>query len=135
MGLISKASRAAGGLLLVCSLVSTSCGPALVESRENFDIPLSRTFDSPEALARAVLEAFAEEDVETLKSLPLSKDEFRIYVWPELPASRPERNIPLDFGWGDLHEKSVSAIASNFGRYKVRKFELISIRFNKGKTD
>jgi hypothetical protein len=136
MNLRAKASRAAGGLLLVRALALTSCDPAPVESEAtNLSVPPSSTFDSPEALARAVLEAFAKEDVETLKNLPLSKEEFRLYVWPKLPASRPERNVPLDYAWGDLHEKSVHAIASNFNRYKGRKFELISIRFKKGKTD
>jgi hypothetical protein len=97
--------------------------------------PLSRTFDSPEALARAVLEAFEREDVETLKSLPLTKEEFRLHVWPKLPASRPERNVSFDYGWTDLNQKSVSSIASNYNRYKGRKLELLSIGFKGHETD
>ncbi len=132
----SKASRVAGGLLLASALVSISCNPAPAESgAANLEPALSFTFDSPEALARAVLKAFAEEDVETLKGLPLSKEEFRVHVWPKLPASRPERNLPFDYGWTDLHQKSVNSIATNFAHYKGRKLELLSIGFKGETTD
>jgi hypothetical protein len=130
------ASRIAGGLVLASALATTSCNPSPAESGgANLEPGLSSTFDSKEALARSVLKAFAEEDVATLKSLPLSREEFRRHVWPKLPASRPERNIPFDYGWGDLYQKSVNSIASNFTRYKGRKLELVSVRFNGETTD
>jgi hypothetical protein len=137
MTLRSKAPRVAGGLLLVCAAALAGCGAGPRES-EAGDVelpPLSSTFESPEALARAVLDAFARQDVETLKSLPLTKEEFRLYVWPRLPASRPERNIPFEYGWTDLHQKSVSSIASNYKRYQGRKLELLSIGFEGDETD
>lgn len=108
--------------------------PAASEGNDR-EPALSSTFDSKEALARAVLEAFAEEDVETLKRLPLSKDEFRLYVWPRLPASRPERGVPLEYAWGELDQKSRSAVASSFSRYKGRRLELVSVRFQGEVTD
>ena len=132
----SQAPRFAGGLLLVSTLAFAACDPASVAS-EAADVgpTLSRTFDSPEALARAVLEALAKEDVETLKSLPLNKDEFRLYVWPKLPASKPERGVPFEYAWGDLSQKSRNAIGSSYARYKGRKLELLSITFQDGETD
>jgi hypothetical protein len=130
------ALRVAGGLLLGYALVLPGCGPAPAESgASNLEPTLSSTFDSPEALACAVLEAFATEDVARLKSLPLSKDEFRLYAWPKLPASRPERGLPLEYAWGELSQKSRNAIAANYARHKGRKLELISIRFKDGRTD
>ncbi len=123
------ALRFAGGLSSVLALALTACGAPEEEPR------LSSTFESPEALAQAVLEAVSKEDVETLKGLPLSKDEFRLYVWPKLPASRPERGVPLEYVWGDLSQKSRNAIAASYSRYKGRKLELVSIRFQDGKTD
>jgi hypothetical protein len=117
-------------------MAAAGCDPAPAKSEAaNLPVPFSKTFESPEALARAVLDAFAREDVETLKSLPLTKEEFRLHVWPKLPASRPERGLPFDYGWGDLHQKSIASIAGNFARYKGRKLELLSIRFKDGKTD
>jgi len=132
----SRAPRFAGGLLLVSALASLSCGPVPAESgAANVEPALSSTFDSPGAVARAVLKAFAEEDVERLKSFPFSKEEFRLFVWPKLPASNPERGVPFDYAWGDLSQKSRNAIASSYARYKGRKLELLSLRFQDGETD
>jgi len=132
----SQAPRFAGGLLLVPVVALAACDPAPAESEATDLEPiLSSTFESPEALTRAVLEALAKEDVETLKSLPLTKDEFRLYVWPKLPASRPERGVPFEYGWGDLHQKSRNSIASNYSRYKGRQLDLISVGFQDGSTD
>ncbi len=132
----SKASRFAGGLFFLSALALAGCDPAPVEGEATeLALNLSSTFDSPEALTRAVLEAFAKEDVETLKSLPLTKDEFRLYVWPKLPASRPERGVPFEYGWGDLHQKSRNSIAGNYSRYKGRTLELLSVGFQDGSTD
>ena len=132
----TQAPRFAGGLFLVSTLALAACDPAPAESgATNLEPALSSTFDSAEALADAVLEALAKEDVERLKSLPLSKDEFRLYVWPKLPASQPERGVPLEYAWGELSQKSRNAIASSYARYKGRKLELLSMTFMDGETD
>jgi hypothetical protein len=132
----SRASRLAGGLLLFSALALAACDPAPVASEATDVEPtLSSTFDSPEAVARAVLEALAKEDVEALMSLPLSKEEFHLYVWPKLPASNPERGVPFEYAWGDLSQKSRNAIASSYAHYKGRKLELLSLTFQDGETD
>jgi hypothetical protein len=68
--------------------------------------PLANTTVSPEALATAVLDAFARRDRAQLDALAVSEQEFRDHVWPDLPAARPERNLPFSYVWGDLHQKS-----------------------------
>ena len=68
-------------------------------------------------------------------SILVDKDEFRLYVWPWLPASRPERGVPLEYAWGELSQKSRSAVASSFSRYKGRNLELVSVRFQGDVTD
>ena len=68
--------------------------------------PLANTRPSPEALATAVLDALVRRDRGALEALALSEREFRDHVWPELPAARPERNLPFSYVWGDLHQKS-----------------------------
>jgi len=40
-------------------------------------------------------EAMHAGDLERLRSLVLTRDEFWAHVWPYLPASRPERNVPF----------------------------------------
>lgn len=139
-----KASRVAGGLCLVLGLglFCTGCERDAAGSGTAGDIAggddgpvLSQTFSSPEAIARAVLEGIAKEDVEALEQLPLSKDEFRLYVWPKLPSSRPERGVPFEFAWADLHQKSTGSIAQNFRRFKGRKLELLEMKFQNETTD
>ena len=106
-------------------LLAVSCG-ATAESEEasvgdvvaDVDVSLEPTFDSPEALARTFIDALAREDGETLDSLALTEDQFRVYVWPQLPSSRPERNVPFEYGWGDLHQKSHNALLFTFSRHK-----------------
>ena len=47
----------------------------------------------------------------------------------ELPAARPERNLPFSYVWGDLHQKSDQALAGVLSREGGRRFELVGIRF------
>ena len=91
--------------------------------------PLHHTFASPEALSRAVLTALAANDADTLRALPLDELEFRNAVWPDLPASRPERNVPFDYAWGDLNQKSNNALRRLVARYGGREYELVKVHF------
>jgi hypothetical protein len=106
----------AGGLLL-----AAACRPA--------PPPLASAFDSPEALARAVLDRVAAGDVDGLKALALTELEFRERVWPELPAARPERNLPFSYVWGDLRQKSEAGLSSVLSRYRAHRLELVEVRF------
>jgi hypothetical protein len=65
---------------------------------------------SGDALARAVLTALHDRDVDRLRALALTESEFRDVVWPELPAARPERNLTADYVWADLHAKSEAGL-------------------------
>src|SRR5688572_12772208 len=90
---------------------------------------LSNTFDSPEALGRAVLSALASKDLERLRSLPLSEGEFRAYVWPELPTSRPERNVPFDYAWGQMKQHSDGSLGETLARYGGKPLRFVRTRF------
>ncbi|MEZ5416796.1 MAG: hypothetical protein R2708_05580 [Vicinamibacterales bacterium] len=104
---------------LVASLAA--CAPRVA--------PLAHTASSPEALASAVLAALAAGDRETLVGLALSESEFRDYVWPDLPAARPERNLPFSYVWGDLHQKSEASLAVTLDAMRGRRQELVEVRF------
>ena len=67
---------------------------------------LANASNSAEALATSVLDALAQRDRARLDALAVSEQEFRDHVWPDLPAARPERNLPFSYVWGDLHQKS-----------------------------
>jgi hypothetical protein len=116
-----RAFLVAGGLAV---LAACTPAPPLLEP----------TFDSPEAVARAVLDGFAAGDREALRRLALSEQEFRQRVWPELPSARPERNLPFSYVWGDLKQKSDASLARLFARHQGRRFEFVSVRFDEPKT-
>ncbi len=76
-----------------------------------------------------MLTALAANDVDTLRALPLDELEFRTAVWPDLPSSRPERGVPFDYAWGDLHQKSDNALRRLAARRGGRRYELVAVRF------
>ena len=76
--------------------------------------PLANTHSSASSLASAVLDALARRDRAALKALALNETEFRDHVWPELPAARPERNLPFSYVWGELRQKSLQALAAGY---------------------
>lgn len=55
-----------------------------------------------DGLGRMVLEALTTSDTMTLAGLRLTEREHNEVVWPELPASRPEVNFPIDFAWTNI---------------------------------
>jgi len=119
----SHFARLAGAAALFLAGCATTGPPAT----------LSHTFDSPEALARVVLTALAERDQATLLALPLSDTEFRTIVWPELPSSRPEVNLPVAYAWGDLRTKSLGHLGATLNRWGGRRLELAGVEF-RGET-
>ena len=96
--------------------------------------PLTDTYPGVESLAEAVLDALARKDRAALEGMALSEREFRDHVWPELPASRPERNLPFSYVWGDLRQKSLGALSETLARHGGRRYELVRVTFN-GQTD
>ncbi len=95
--------------------------------------PLSQTFDTPEALAQAVLAKLASKDVPGLRSLALSEQEFKDHVWPELDTSRPERNVPFEYAWGQLKQRSDGSLDSVVSRYAGRSLKFVRTSF-RGET-
>lgn len=85
---------------------------------------------SSSALGHAVLDALARRDVGALRALALGEREFREHVWPELPAARPERNLPLSYVWGDLQQKSEQSLQRILMASGGRPYELLELRFD-----
>jgi hypothetical protein len=89
---------------------------------------------SADALARDVLEALAGRDLVRLRELSVSEGEFRAVVWPELPAARPERNLPVDYVWGDLRGKSEAGLRRIVTASGGRGYALVRLRYAGGTT-
>lgn len=107
------------GLCALCLVVSCGRSAPL----------LSNAYPTAESLAEAVLDAVERRDLEALRALALNEREFREHVWPELPAARPERNLPFSYVWGDLRQKSDQTLSNTLGRYGGRRYTLVSVRF------
>lgn len=125
-----NALRVAQGILTL--LICTACtGRDDSGSR----VALSSTFPTPERLAQAVLDGFRERDRSRLASMMLSEAEFREAIWPELPASRSGRNLPSDYAWGQLKQRSDGALASLFARHAGQRYDLVRIEFTGETTE
>jgi hypothetical protein len=91
--------------------------------------PLANAYDSPEAVARAVLDALRTGDRVRLDALALSEREFNDHVWPDLPAARPERNLPFSYVWGELHQKSNLHLSATLAKQAGHQYVVRAVTF------
>jgi len=89
---------------------------------------LANAEPSPEALARRFLDDLARSDVDAMKHLRISKEEFCTYVFPELPASKTP-NVECDWVWNQATLKSMSGMARTLERHRGMRYELVAVRF------
>ena len=104
-------------LVLLCGTAACASAPP----------PLTHAADSPEALGRAVVERLAARDTEGLRQLMLTRDEFETHVWPHLPASRPETNMPMSFVWNRLQQQSEGHLAQVVARHGGQPMTFVGI--------
>ena len=84
---------------------------------------------SSRELAQAVLDAFARRDEAALRGLAISEQDFRDHLWPELPAARPERNLPFSYVWGELRQKSDHVLARTLATHERRPLTLVRVAY------
>jgi hypothetical protein len=110
-------------LLITCLLgvTAAACGGR----------PLTETRESPAAVAEAVLDAVERRDEAALRRLSLDEQEFREAVWPDLPASRPERNLSFGYVWSDLRTKSNAGLGMTLNTHGGRVYELERVAFTR----
>lgn len=88
------------------------------------DSPLSHARTSPEALARAGLEAVRAEDEEALVRLMITRQEYETLLWDELPDSG---QMPFDFAWGMNFTNSREARREVLREYGGLPVELVEV--------
>lgn len=115
-----------GAVLAAPVLGVLACGPRVP--------PLEHTQPNPLELAQRVATAFERRDETELRALALSEQEFRDHVWPELPAARPERNLPFSYVWRDLKRKSDGHLARLMADRGGRRTRVREVRFVGGTT-
>jgi hypothetical protein len=96
---------------------------------------LAHTKPSIEALSEEVLAKVYEKDIATLEQLELTKEEFKRFIWPHVPWSNPETNMPFEYYWRDIHQKSTWALRRVLVQNGGKKYDLIRVYFAKGVRD
>jgi hypothetical protein len=117
------------GLAIASLLGLLACG------RSEPGEPYANAFPTREAAAAAVTEAIWQRNVPLLESLAITELEFRRNVWPRLPASRPEVNMPVDYLWGDTRTKSVGGLASTLAEHGGTRLQVLEVSFGGPPTD
>jgi hypothetical protein len=127
---VTARPRAAARPLMLAGILTGLLAVAGCQS----DPPLANTQDSARAVAQQVLDAIARRDRAALDALAITEPEFRVHVWPSLPAARPERNLPMSYVWGDLHQKSTASLSRILAQHGERRYELVDVRFAEAAT-
>jgi hypothetical protein len=82
---------------------------------ERADSPLAHAKRSPEALARAALEALEAGDEEGLEDLMITREEYETLLWPVLPD---REQMPFDFAWSVTGPRSRKARRAALSEYQ-----------------
>jgi hypothetical protein len=122
-GVGSGRARLALPVLLVSLVLAWACGPP----RERF----GGTHPSPEALAEVFQQALEAEDRTRLEEIALTEREFRLEVFPEMPAYG---NIPPGFAWSQLASRSLYGLSSVLHSHGGQGWVLEEIVFRGGTT-
>lgn len=133
--LSARADRGAQNAPAFLLAVFAACLGVSGACRARPEPTLGNSFESPEAVASAVVSGMAAGNLDALRKLAVTEAEFRDLVWPMLPASRPERNLPLEYVWNDLAAKSEANLRARLGGWQDRGFSLVSVSFKGGTED
>ena len=87
---------------------------------------LSNAYDSPEALAEAVLAAVEQNDRGALEALMVTADEHRELLWGQLPESN---DLEFEFARAMNEHNSRKGMGAILAEYGGTAFQLVSIEF------
>lgn len=122
-------ARARTAWVLVAASVVVTASVVMAGGCTRTATTLEGTLDSPDAVVQDLVTALEHGDEGRLAALALDDREFREVVWPELPASRPERNLPADFVWNDLAQKSRNSLRQTLARHAGSRLEVVRVEF------
>jgi hypothetical protein len=82
---------------------------------------------SAESLARLSLNYIASGNINALKQLRITKQEYCNILWPELPGSRVP-NLPCDFAWDQATLRSNGGFNEMLAEHRRKQYQFISMR-------
>jgi hypothetical protein len=97
---------------------------------------LSNACDSIEGLGKQVLEAVYNKDIERLKAIAITPEEYELYIWPQSPISKIKKwQENYDFVQKQQFSRSGLSLRQMLARYGGRQYTLIRVRFADDTTD
>lgn len=118
-----KRARASAAGLALLLIGSAACGPAEASSdADDASLRFAGSQPTMEALGRHALEGLVRQDESALGAVRLTEEEHNGVVWPELPASAPEINFPVDYAWTNVENRNRRALARLFPVFADRSF-------------
>lgn len=114
------------GVLLLPLLAGGCEGSGESVAEEEAAFPGSAA--SLDALGRTILTALVTGDTLSLERVRLTKDEHNGVVWPELPASRPEINFPVEFAWENIQLRNHRNLGRILPRFRSRTLQFRGVR-------
>lgn len=109
-------------MALVGALACAACSDASAR------VPVANTYESPRALAEAVLDAVAMDDPASLHALRVTREEYQRHLWPEMPDAAD--GVPFGFVWGLNQSRSRRSVRKVLDEFGGQRFELVSITFS-----
>jgi siroheme synthase (precorrin-2 oxidase/ferrochelatase) len=83
-----------------------------------------------------VLEAVYNNDIERLKAMAITSEEYESYIWPQSPLSKIKQwQENYDFVWKQQFSRSSHSLRQMLARYGGRQYTLIRVRFEDDTTD
>jgi hypothetical protein len=94
--------------------------------------PPDRWFQTPETLAKHVLEGLRKKDFKGLDQLRVSKKTYTEILWPRFKSARhPDNTIPAKFHWFMLNSNCLDALGDIIDDYGGKELILISLDHEK----
>lgn len=99
-------------LALSTVLVASACSRTAVASSdaEHGSLRLEDAQPTLDALGSHVLLSLTHQDTAALNRVRLTEREHNDVVWPELPASAPEVNFPVDYAWTNIQNRNTRGL-------------------------
>lgn len=96
------------------------------------DGDLENSFDTPEALAEAILDAIERQSLDLFEELRINRTEFERYFWPEFPQSRPITNVTAADAWLFHNGHCRDGVTEALDTLGGRRLMLQTIRYGEG---
>jgi hypothetical protein len=115
-----RSARGVAVLALAASLAA--CGGSSEASVPEADetLRLAGSASSLDELGESVLDALVRQDTTTLERFRLDERQHNEVVWPELPASAPEVNFPVDYAWTNIQNRNRRSLTRILGLFADR---------------